>query len=182
MHSEYTGRMDGRIELRRRIQAELERRDWSMRQASLAAKLSPATLPSFLNGSRKGLGTEACRAVAKLFGWPEDEVLELAGHKTPTPSVADPLAQIEALVRRGPWTPEVAQALSTLLYALSKADAQRQPLQWEPAFTRAAARALEPIGAGGELRDEDWLTIILHDLKRFFAEELAKDAAGQSRP
>jgi lambda repressor-like predicted transcriptional regulator len=80
--------MNGMDVLRERIVAELHRRDWSARKASLRAGLSSGALKNFLNppkappknGRARGISADACRKLATLFEWSEAEVLQLAGH------------------------------------------------------------------------------------------------------
>lgn len=105
--------------LRGRIEAEIARREWSVRQASLGAGLSESTLKNFLSGKRKGMDSETARSIAQAFGWSEDETLALAGHRSPA-GLADPMAALRESLGAERWDSDVRRALLVLAEATDR--------------------------------------------------------------
>jgi len=84
-------------ELRQWIQEELDLRGWSMREASLKAKLSENRISQIMRGGAPGL--QVCMALAILFNKPLGHVMFLAGYSKRDPfSRIDP--ELEDLARR----------------------------------------------------------------------------------
>lgn len=77
---------------------DLDRRGWSASQLADEAGLSRATLSHILNQKRRP-SPETCRKLAPLLGKDEDELLELAGHRTSSATRRRPLSRDELLDR-----------------------------------------------------------------------------------
>jgi lambda repressor-like predicted transcriptional regulator len=60
------------------LEAQLIQRQWSRREASMNAGLSPISFQNYVQGSTPD--SAACRAMAKLFGVEPVFVMKLAGH------------------------------------------------------------------------------------------------------
>jgi len=92
-------------ELNRRIRAELKRRALSERRAGQMMGLSPGTISAILTHPEQNPSPATCLRLAEFFGWDQDTVLELAGHRrppapSPTPNAA--LIDFERAVHRLP--------------------------------------------------------------------------------
>ena len=77
------------------LNEELEKRDWNDSQASIKAGLSHGAIHDIRAGLPPGI--KKIRALARLFGYPEEHVLRLAGHLPALPRDAglSPRAQAD---------------------------------------------------------------------------------------
>lgn len=102
------------------LNKEMERRDWSMREASRRAGLAHNTISLYVRGERTP-DPEVCAALADAFGVTTEYVMYLAGHIEHDPSRHDPT--IEAIARRIGQIPDPTQrelVISTLNTLLEK--------------------------------------------------------------
>lgn len=74
---------------------ELKERDWKDSDATRRSGLSHTAIYEIRSGIRPGV--KKCRALARLFGYPEEHVLRLAGHLPALPRDAglSPRAQAD---------------------------------------------------------------------------------------
>jgi len=164
--------------LRQRIRAEIKRRAWSMRQASLEAGLNEDTLGRFLRGQNKTLEPDSCRGIARAFAWPEDEVLAMAGHRSPL-APGDPVAAINDALLTGQWS---SRARAAILSLVEETNQQRQQAHWREAIEQAVEEILdEPVAAGGgDWTAEDVVAFVRHELPERLLEILARNP--ENRP
>lgn len=132
------------------INQMLEERGWSARQASLRAGLGHCGISSILSGVRPGL--KRCRALARLFGYPEDFVLWLAGHRDSYPSSFDQASpRIQMLLERTARLPRDRQEkiinIMLLLIEMNEAAIHEAPtFALLPEFTEADEPDDRPVG------------------------------------
>ena len=86
-------------ELNAMIRQELVKRNLSERAASTRAGLSETTLNFVLTHPESNPSSGTSKKIARFFGFNEDRVLELAGHKTP-PITPIPVPTVDELIRR----------------------------------------------------------------------------------
>jgi|GEM_PF-1089414 len=118
-------------------------RDLSWAEGSRRAGLSQGTISAIVRGTQPGL--EICKRLATYFGIPLEDMLQMAGHLTPTrPMPCSP--ELRALVRDVerlplPLQPAVLKAWRAVLEC---AQAERAPTICQSAQSDAAAGAERP--------------------------------------
>jgi len=108
-------------ELQAWLLRQLQERNWSAREASLAAGLNHGAVSHYLAGHRPS--AENCRKIAVAFGVPASVVLILAGYMA-RPAGHDPfLAQVTELTSG--WTGDQKERLLRLVRELDRSAEKR---------------------------------------------------------
>ena len=81
------------------LNAELAKRNWSVRELAKRAHLSHGTISDVLAG-RTNPGFEFCRKVAKALSYPPDALLRIAGLLPPAPEEGPDLLEAQHLFVR----------------------------------------------------------------------------------
>ena len=88
---------------RQMVEKGLERKNLSLRQAALRAKLSPSYLSRIMSGERDFPSTNAILRLAKVLGiHPPDRLLAHAGRfrlRTPRPLSEEEIDEVVAIIR-----------------------------------------------------------------------------------
>lgn len=69
---------------------EMNKRGWSQSDLARATHITRGAISSILNGINNA-NPKTCRAIAKAFNLPEEEVLEIFGHLTRKKDESDPM-------------------------------------------------------------------------------------------
>lgn len=91
------------------LDRQLRDHEWSDSNASRRAGLSRVAIYDIRSGLRPGV--KKCRALARLFGYPEDYVMRLAGH-------LEPLRPASGGAEADPVRAELIRQISDELYKL----------------------------------------------------------------